>query len=95
MLAAERGADYVMFGEPEATGDRPSFERSSSASHGGRRCSRFPASALPPALDEIGPLAAAGADFVAVGDCILDDPRGAAAAIAEAAAQLAAPETAA
>ena len=26
MLAGERGADYVMFGEPEADGRRPSFE---------------------------------------------------------------------
>ena len=42
-----------------------------------------------------GPLAVAGADFVAVGDDLWDDPRGAAAALAEAAMQLAAPETAA
>ena len=26
MLAAEAGADYVMFGEPDAAGHRPSFE---------------------------------------------------------------------
>jgi thiamine-phosphate pyrophosphorylase len=34
-------------------------------------------------------LAAAGADFVAVGDCIFDDSRGPAAAIADAAQRLA------
>ena len=39
----------------------------------------------------IGPLVAAGADFVAVGDGIWDDPRGAAAALAEA-SRLLAPE---
>ena len=44
MLAAEAGADYVMFGEPDEDGRRPSFEPSSNASNGGRRCSRFPAS---------------------------------------------------
>ena len=40
-------------------------------------------------LDEVAPLAAAGADFIAVGDFIWSDPRGAAAALAEAQARLA------
>ena len=39
-------------------------------------------------FDEVGPLAAAGADFVAVGDFIWSDPRGAAAALADARRQL-------
>ncbi len=43
----------------------------------------------------LGPLVAAGADFIAVGDGIWSDPRGAAAALAEASRQLAAPEPAA
>ena len=47
MVAAEAGADYVMFGEPDATATGRRSSRSSSASNGGRRCSRFPASALP------------------------------------------------
>ena len=42
-------------------------------------------------LAEIAPLAAAGADFVAIGDAIWDDPRGALAALAEA-SRLLAPE---
>ena len=61
----------------------------------GRAVHRFPASPLRPTPDEIGPLVAAGADFVAVGDGIWDDPRGAAAALAEARGMLAAPEPAA
>jgi len=42
-------------------------------------------------LAEIAPLVAAGADFVAIGDAVWDDPRGALAALAEA-SQLLAPE---
>jgi thiamine-phosphate pyrophosphorylase len=42
-------------------------------------------------LAEIAPLAAAGADFVAVGDAVWDDPRGAVAALTEA-SRLLAPE---
>ena len=42
--------------------------------------------------DEVGQLAAAGADFVAVGGGIWDHPKGPAAAVAEAAAKLAVPE---
>ena len=94
MLAGERGADYVMFGETDASGRHAHrSRRSSNASNGGRSCSRFPASDLPRPAREVGPLVAAGADFVAVGDGIWDDPRGAAAALAEAARQLGAPET--
>ena len=42
-------------------------------------------------LAEVAPLAAAGADFVAIGDAIWGDPRGALAALAEA-SRLLAPE---
>ena len=44
-------------------------------------------------LDEVEPLAAAGADFVAVGDCIFADPRGVAAAVRDAMTRLAVAET--
>ena len=47
---------------------------------------------MPANLDEIAPLARAGADFVAVGAFVFDDPRGPAAAIADAQALLACPE---
>jgi thiamine-phosphate pyrophosphorylase len=42
-------------------------------------------------LAEITPLSAAGADFVAIGDAVWDDPRGALAALVEA-SRLLAPE---
>ena len=59
---------------------------------GGPTCSRFPASPMRRAFDEVDELAAA--EFVAVGEFIFSDPRGPAAAVADAAARLKA-ETAA
>ena len=44
-------------------------------------------------LDEVEPLAAAGAEFVAVGDCVFADARGVAAAVRDAMARLAVAET--
>ena len=41
-----------------------------------------------PSLEEIGPLCAAGADFIALGDAVFADPRGAAAALREASERL-------
>jgi thiamine-phosphate pyrophosphorylase len=84
MAAGEAGADYVLFGEPDAHGQRPSpdaigerlqwwaelFEPS---------CVGFAAT-----LDEAAEFAAAGADFVLVGDVIWTDPRGPAAALMDA-----------
>ena len=95
MLAGERGADYVMFGESEAGGRRPSFEAIIERIEWWAELFTVPCVAYAATSKEIGPLAAAGADFVAVGDSIWDDPRGAATALGEAASLLAAPETAA
>jgi thiamine-phosphate pyrophosphorylase len=92
MTAAERGADYVMFGEPH-DGQRPSFEAIRERVAWWAEVFEVPCVAFACALDEIAPLAAAGADFVAVGDQVWDHPRGAAAATAEAAQRLAAAET--
>lgn len=93
MLAAESGADYVMFGEPEADGRRPSLESIVERVEWWADLFEIPCVAFAAGLDEVGPLSAAGADFVAVGDGIWDDPRGAAAALADAAGRLATPES--
>lgn len=93
MLAGERGADYVMFGEIDAGGRRPSFPAIVERIEWWAHLLEIPCVGFAAAADEIAPLAAAGADFVAVGGPLWDDPRGPAAAVAEAAAQLAAPET--
>lgn len=92
MLAAESGADYVMFGEPEADGRRPSLDAIVERIEWWANLFEIPCVAFAAGLDEIGPLSLAGADFVAVGDGIWDDPRGAAAALADAAGRLATPE---
>ena len=95
MLAGERGADYVMFGEPKPDGYRPSFETVIERIEWWAELFTVPCVAFAVESHEIGPLVAAGADFIAVGDGIWSDPRGAAAALAEASRQLAAPEPAA
>jgi thiamine-phosphate pyrophosphorylase len=92
MLAAEAGADYVMFGEPDANGRRPSLEAVVERVVWWAEVFEIPCVGYAGALDEIAPLARAGADFVAVGAFILDDPRGAAVAMADAAQRLAMPE---
>ena len=89
MLAAEAGADYVLFGEPDATGRGPSFEAVAERVGWWAEIFEPPCVGFAAALSEVAGLAAAGADFVAVGDCIFDDSRGPAAAIADAAQRLA------
>ena len=93
MLAAEAGADYVMFGEPDATGRRPSFDAVAQRVAWWAELFEIPCVGFAASLDEVEPLAAAGADFIAVGDCIFAAEDGDAAAIADAARRLAVAET--
>jgi thiamine-phosphate pyrophosphorylase len=92
MTAAERGADYVMFGEPDAAGRRPSFDAVLERVVWWAEVFEIPCVGYAATLDEIAALAAAGADFVAVGDLIFEDTRGPAPAIKEAAGRLTVPE---
>jgi thiamine-phosphate pyrophosphorylase len=91
MVAGEAGADYVMFGEPDRAGDRPSFAAVVERVGWWAEVFEIPCVAYAGHLDDIGTLAAAGADFVAVGPALFDDPRGLAAAAADAGARLAEP----
>jgi thiamine-phosphate pyrophosphorylase len=88
MMAAESGADYVMFGEPDATGLRPAFEAIRERVEWWAEVFAIPCVAYAASLAEIGELAAA--EFIALGPSILSDPRGPAAAVADAAARLSA-----
>jgi thiamine-phosphate pyrophosphorylase len=88
MMAAEAGADYVMFGEPDAAGGRPSFEAIRERVEWWAEVFEIPCVAYAASLGEIAELAAA--EFVALGPAILSDPRGPAAPVADAAACLAA-----
>jgi thiamine-phosphate pyrophosphorylase len=89
MLAGEAGADYVSFGEPDRAGSRPAFDVVLDRVAWWAEVFEIPCVGFAATLEEIDRLAAAGADFVAVGDCIFGDPRGPAAAMAEAAQRLA------
>ena len=81
MAAGELGADYVLFGEPDAKGQRPSVE--AIAERLGWWAELFEPSCVGFAAsrEEAYEFAANGADFVLVGNFIWADPRGAAAAL--------------
>ena len=83
MTAGEAGADYVLFGEPDANGRRPSIEAIAERLQWWAELFEPPCVGFATSREEAGEFAAAGADFVLVGDFIWADPRGAAAALAD------------
>jgi thiamine-phosphate pyrophosphorylase len=83
MAAGEAGADYVLFGEPDAQGQRPSTEAIAERLQWWAELFEPPCVGFAVSLEEAREFAAAGADFVLVGDFIWADPRGAAAALAD------------
>jgi thiamine-phosphate pyrophosphorylase len=85
MTAGELGADYVMFGEPDESGERPSLPAIVERLQWWDELFEPPCVGFAGAANELGELAAAGADFVLVGDFIWTDPRGASVALREAA----------
>jgi thiamine-phosphate pyrophosphorylase len=95
MSAAEGGADYVMFGEPDESGERPGFETVLERVSWWAEVFEAPCVAYAASIDEIAPLVEAGADFVALGDWIWRDPQNIAATIASAMPHLRLPESAA
>ena len=83
MAAGEAGADYVLFGEPEASGQRPSTEAVAERLGWWDELFEPPCVGFATSRAEAEEFAAAGADFVLVGDFIWADPRGAKAALIE------------
>ena len=83
MAAGELGADYVLFGEPDANGQRPSVEAIAERLQWWAELFEPPCVGFAASREEAHAFAAAGADFVLVGDFIWDDRRGAAAALKE------------
>jgi thiamine-phosphate pyrophosphorylase len=83
MAAGEAGADYVLFGEPDAKGQRPSIEAIAERLQWWAELFEPPCVGFATSREEAHEFAAAGADFVLVGDFIWADPRGAAAALAD------------
>jgi thiamine-phosphate pyrophosphorylase len=83
MLAGELGADYVLFGEPDARGLRPATEAIVERLQWWAELFEPPCIGYAASREEAFEFVRAGADFVLVGDLIWADPRGAAAALAD------------
>ncbi|MBR0696541.1 thiamine phosphate synthase [Bradyrhizobium lablabi] len=83
MAAGEAGADYLLFGEPDAKGQRPSSEAIVERLQWWDELFEPPCVGFAASRDEAYEFAAAGADFVLVGDVIWSDPRGASVALIE------------
>ena len=88
MTAAELGADYVMFGEADVDGHRPSFDTVLERVAWWAEVFEVPCVGYAGSAAEIEPIAQAGAEFVAVGEWIFQNTRGPVQAITEAAARL-------
>ena len=84
MAAGEAGADYVLFGEPDAQQQRPSIEAIAERLQWWAELFEPPCVGFAVSREEAHEFALAGADFVLVGDFIWADPRGAAQALMDA-----------
>lgn len=83
MSAGEAGADYVLFGEPDAQGQRPSVEAIAERLQWWAELFEPPCIGFAASPDEAAEFAAAGADFILAGDFVWSDPRGTAAALSD------------
>lgn len=83
MLAGEHGVDYVLFGEPDAQGKRPSVDAIAERLDWWAELFEPPCIGYATSREEAYEFARAGADFVLVDAAIWADPRGASAALAE------------
>ena len=81
MAAGELGADYVLFGEPDSKGQRPSVEAIAERLQWWAELFEPPCVGFAASREEAHEFAVAGADFVLAGDFIWNDPRGAEAAL--------------
>jgi len=70
MSVAEAGADYVIFGEPDADGRRPAREAMLERVAWWADLFEAPCVGYAGSADDIAPLVAAGADFVALDPAI-------------------------
>jgi thiamine-phosphate pyrophosphorylase len=83
MAAGEAGADYVLFGEPDAHGHRPSVEAIAERLEWWAELFEPPCIGFAESIEEAREFALAGADFVLVGDLIWADARGPAVALSD------------
>ena len=83
MVAGELGADYVLFGEPDAKGARPSTGAIAERIGWWAELFEPPCVGYAASRDETSEFVMAGADFILVGDMIWQDSRGPATALAD------------
>lgn len=84
MNAGEMGADYVLFGEPDAKGQRPSSQAIAERLDWWAELFEPPCVGFAVTFEEAHDFAASGADFVLVSDLVWADSRGPKAALIEA-----------
>jgi thiamine-phosphate pyrophosphorylase len=92
MLAAEQGADYVMFGEPDVEGGRPALPAIEERIAWWAEVFEIPCVGYAASLGDIAPLVAAGADFIALGDFLWRDSDKIASTMSEVSGYLKLPE---
>lgn len=88
MVAGEAGADYVLFGEPDARDERPSTEAIIERVAWWAELFEPPCVAYAATVEEAQAFAAAGADFVLLDELAWRNPRGAQVALMDAAAAI-------
>ena len=81
MVAGEAGADYLLFGEPDAKGQRPSSEDIAERLQWWAELFQPPCVGYAATLDEVTAFTQANADFIFVEDLVWADPRGPVAAL--------------
>jgi thiamine-phosphate pyrophosphorylase len=81
MTAGELGADYVLFGEPDEKGQRPSTQAICDRLQWWDEVFELPSVGFAGALEEVGAFSAAGADFILVGDFVWTASEGPAATL--------------
>jgi thiamine-phosphate pyrophosphorylase len=89
MAAAEKGVDYVVFGEKPRDGPAPPLPSVVERASWWAGIFETPCVAFAHSLDDVGDLAATGSEFVAVGEAIWTDAAGPAAGISSALRRLA------
>lgn len=72
MESGERDIDYVMFGEPRPDGSLPALTQTVERAEWWAQIFNVPCVAYAPDLDAVTPLAATGADFIALGPWVFE-----------------------
>jgi thiamine-phosphate pyrophosphorylase len=88
MLAGEAGADYVMFGEPDAAGRRPEFAAVLDQVAWWAEIFEVPCAGFAASLEEAAALTRAGAEFIAAAELVFGHADGGAAGLKAAARKI-------